>query len=217
MKREIVVQGYDVRRQPAKVVARGDDRTPIRRGIALSIVLLHLLSLPACNPFRTGAPENPEGPQIDYPPPTTTDNVLKILAMALGAKDNRAYLERLSVDFAFRPDPVQLPTAEFQKFPSTWSRDQEAFFLAALFSNLDSVAVEWQDILTQPQGTGAEVTARYTLTAFRTGQSETRYTGQARFFMEQVAGVWNVRGWDDVVLSNVSQTWGLLRAQVFAT
>lgn len=202
---------------PRSPQRRGDEPARLRCRVRVIATILPLFAVTACNPFKTGTPETPTGSEVDYPPPTTTDNVLTIIGLALGAQDNRAYLERLAADFVFRPDPVQLPTTEFRNFPANWSRDHEEVFLAALFSNVDSVAVEWRDVLTQPQGTGADVTARYSLTAFRTGQPETRYSGEAHLSMEQVAGVWNIRRWDDLVVSGASETWGLLRARFIAT
>jgi len=176
-----------------------------------------LIVLHGCNPFRTGTPEQPGGQLINYPQPTTTDNVLRILALSLGAKDNRAYLERLASDFAFSPDPVQRQSDNFRNFPAAWGYEHEEIFLAGLFSNADSIAVEWHNVLTQPQGEGATVTAFYDLTIWSQAQPETHYRGRAEFSMVQVAGIWNIRTWNDVVEGEYTTTWGLLRARLLAT
>ena len=171
----------------------------------------------ACNPFQTGTPESPIGALIPYPQPTSTDSVLKIIALALHAKDSPAYMDRLAEDFVFIPDPVQRESEEFRNFPERWDRAHEEVFLAGLLSNADSLVLEWHDVLTQPQAEGAFVTAIYDLTIWPRAQPAAHYHGRADLFMQQRAGVWNIQRWNDVVLEGITTTWGLLRAKLLAT
>jgi len=170
----------------------------------------------SCNPFGTGTPDPPAGVVI-YPPPTSPENVLATLALALGAKDNLTYLERLTEDFLFRPDPVQAQGDAFRNLPARWGIEQERAFLAALMANADSLALIWQGVLVQPQGDGARVTANYELTVWARAGPVSRYTGQADLLMRQTAGIWSILSWDDVVREGMTATWGLLRADILAT
>ncbi len=186
-------------------------------GRRCTTILLTLLlgTLHGCDVFRTGTPESP-GNVAAYPQATSTDNVLEIIAIATTHKDNLAYLERLTDDFVFLPDDLQRESDAFRTFPDPWEKRQEDSFLGALFSNIDSLGVEWAGAVAQFTGDDAEVAADYTLTAWKTAQPATIYRGQTVMAMRQVAGNWYIHTWSDVALANTTSTWGLLRAQLLA-
>jgi hypothetical protein len=169
------------------------------------------------NPFATGTPEPPGGGLVNYPQPTSLENVLEILALALQAEDNPAYLERLSDSFRFIPDAVQLASPAFRNFPAEWTGDHEEAFLAGLLSNADSVFVTWENILALPAGETSTATADYELTVVTQSGERTEYRGQVEITARQTAGVWNIETWRDVLVSGYENTWGLLRAMLLAT
>ena len=164
-----------------------------------------------CNPFRTGTPDPPAGSTVTYPQATTADNVLAILALSMEAEDTPAYLERLDESFTFTPDPVQAGGDDFRNFPETWTRASEESFLTGLLSNSDSVSVTWEQILTEPTGTGYHVTASYQVLVGSLAGGDT-YSGRAEMDMQESSGLLYIHSWSDVVLEGDSRTWGLLRA-----
>ena len=170
-----------------------------------------------CNPFQTGEPESPTGALIQYPSPSSTDNVLAILSLSVRAKDSRAFLDRLTADFRFLPDPVQIQGPDFRTFPVEWGTVQEEMALAVLFSNSDSVTVDWSSVFTQHRVEGASVGATYRVNVFSRTSLTASYTGRVEIVMTQVAGSWAVREWRDYVVSGESNTWGLLRARLLGS
>jgi hypothetical protein len=186
--------------------------------IVQGLCALTLGLLTACtNPFATGDPKVPGGPQVDYPQPTSPENVLEILSLALGAGGNPTYVERLAEEFRFEPDPVQMARQEFSGFPAEWTKAEESTFLAGLQSNADSVSIVWTNVFTLLVSEGSDVTADYEVyVRGRTG-TETVYRGRAEMVMRQVAGDWIVSVWQDVVMNEETTTWGLLRAQLLAS
>lgn len=184
--------------------------------VALSTVLAAMLG--ACNPFRTGEPESPTGVHVEYPPATTTDNVLTILSMAMRAEDNRAFLDRLAPTFRFQPDPVQTQDTDFRLFPADWGPAQEEVSLAVLFSNSDSTVAVWSSVFTQTRVDGALVNALYRVDVYARGASApVTYAGRAEFLMAQEAGSWEISQWRDNVESGNPSTWGLLRARLLGS
>ncbi len=176
-----------------------------------------LLTVNGCNnPFATGTPEPPRGGLVNYPQPTSLENVLEILSLALQAEDNPAYLERLSESFRFVPDAVQLASPAFRNFPAEWTGDHEEMFLAGLLSNADSVYVTWENILALPAGETSTATADYELTVVTLTGGRTEYRGRAEITARQTAGVWTIETWRDVLVSGYENTWGLLRAMLLA-
>ena len=169
----------------------------------------------ACNPFKTGTPEPPDHGTVVYPQPTTPDNVLEIIALSMSAKDRPAYMDRLTPDFIFTPDPLQLDSDEFRNFPAHWGVVEEETYLSGLMSNADSLQVVWTEVISQAGVSGYSVTALYTLVA-KTAGSDQRYDGKADFVMNETAGILYIRAWNDVVVSG-STTWGTLRASFLAT
>ncbi|HDS74881.1 MAG TPA: hypothetical protein ENN56_04990 [Firmicutes bacterium] len=153
---------------------------------------------------------------MNYPQPTSVENVLEILSLALKAEDNPAYLERLSESFQFVPDPVQLASPAFRNFPTEWTIDHEEAFLAGLLSNADSVLVAWQSVFTLLEGETATATATYELRVVTQVSEITMYRGQAEIVARQTAGVWNIETWRDVQVGGYTNTWGLLRAMLLA-
>jgi hypothetical protein len=137
--------------------------------------------------------------------------------MALNGKDNRAYLDRLTSDFRFLPDPVQLQGDEFRTFPADWRLSIEEFALAGLFRNSDSVKVVWRSIFTQYRVNEAVVTADYDITVHVHSSPIRSFTGRAEFTMVQDAGFWRISEWRDFVESGNPNSWGLLRAQLLGS
>ena len=172
-------------------------------------------SLTGCNPFQTGTPDDP-GDFITYPQPTSADNVLEIIALAMRSRDNLAYLERLTTDFVFHADKLQSQSAAFQSFPEPWTKSHEEFFLSALFSNADSVIVDWRNAAVQLRGDDADVTVDYSVSVWGREQPPTLYEGRSVIIMRQVAGIWYIHEWSDSAPTNVTSTWGLLRARFLA-
>ncbi len=194
--------------------------TTIQRilGIARRCCVVGVLgSMCGCNPFQTGEPESPTGALIQYPSPSTTDNVLAILSFSMRAKDSRAFLDRLTADFRFLPDPVQIQGPDFRTFPAEWGTVQEEMALAVLFSNSDSVTVDWSSVFTQHRVEGASVGATYRVNVFSRTSLTASYTGRVEIVMTQEAGSWAVREWRDYVVSGESNTWGLLRARLLGS
>lgn len=197
---------------------RGRRVPGLATGITWATVCAVLVTVPSCkNPFQTGKPEFPGGVQVNYPQPTSPVNVLEIVRLALGAKDNPKYLEQLAPDFEFFPDQVQAQTEAFRNFPAAWHYAQEEAYLAGLFSNADSLSLSWSDVFTRPEGNSAHVTATYNLAVRTAGGAVTHYRGQAEIVMQQAAGLWSIEVWQDLVVNNDDTTWGLLRAQLLAT
>ena len=181
----------------------------------IAVVLSLVLGLIACDVFETGTPENPAS-FIAYPQPTSTDNVLQTIALASQAQDNLAYLERLTGDFVFNPDNLQRQSDAFRTFPDPWGRTHEEFFLRGLFSNVDSLHVNWDDAAAQFHGDEADVTVDYVVTTWGRIQERVEYRGRAIMTMRQVAGIWYIHTWNDRAPANSTITWGLLRAQLLA-
>jgi hypothetical protein len=175
--------------------------------------LIAVCGIVGCDVFETGVPENPAD-FIAYPQPTSTDAVLETIALSSQAQDNLAYLERLTSDFVFKPDDLQRQSATFGTFPDPWSRTHEEFFLRALFSNVDSMRVTWDNAASQFRGDEADVTADYVVETW--GRTQSEYRGQAAMVMRQVAGIWYIHTWNDLAPANSIATWGLLRAQLLA-
>ena len=180
----------------------------------IAVVLLAVVTA-GCNPFQTGMPDPPAGTTVNYPQPTTVDNVLSIIRLSLQTKDTPAYTERLGDTFVFVPDPVQLGSNEFASFPEIWSAVHEEAFLTGLFSNADSLSLTWSDVLTQSVGTEHHVTASYELRVW-ISSSPTAYVGNAEITMAEISGILYISRWRDAALSGNVQTMGLLRARLLA-
>ncbi len=178
------------------------------------LVFAMALGTACTNPFATGTPETPQGSLVEYPQPTSPENVLRTLELALAARDNPAYLERIASTFEFVPDPVQSQEDSFTSFPDIWTREHEEVFLAGLLSNTDSLGLAWTDILTAPESGGTSVEADYELRVWMRGGDIARYAGRANMRMSQSAGLWSVETWHDVVVGSEAATWGLLRAML---
>ncbi len=171
----------------------------------------------SCNPFATGDPEPPGGDGVVYPPPTSPDKVLEIIALAMEAEDAPAYLERLSESFVFTPDPVQMNTDDFANFPDQWTSAEEEAFLRVLFGRADTISVEWSDVLSEPSGPSQRVTARYSVRIVGSVQSAEPYTGEAEIVMLEDGGDLYIDTWDDLAAGSATRTWGLLRARLFTS
>lgn len=190
-------------------------RLRLRYPILIACILA--VAIAGCkNPFATGTPESPDGGLVNYPQPTSLENVLEILSLALQAEDNPAYLERLGESFRFIPDAVQLASPAFRNFPEEWTGDYEEVFLAGLLSNADSVFVVWENILSLPAGETSTTTADYELVVVTQTGDRTEYRGRVEITARQNAGVWNIEEWRDVLVSGYANTWGLLRAMLLA-
>jgi hypothetical protein len=185
-----------------------------RRVFILALSALIAASSGCTNPFSTGDPEFPEGDLVNYPQPTSAENVLATLVLALGAQDKPAYMERIGTEFRFYPDPVQLQSQEFNNFPADWTPIEEETFIASLLGYAGSVTLVWSNTSTRLEGTGAVISTDYLLDVVSPNSEIIHYSGRADLTMMQDAGIWYVESWRDVLTNSVSTTWGLLRAQL---
>jgi hypothetical protein len=184
---------------------------------AILIVLL-LLVFGCRNPFATREPEPPTGEQLPLLEPTSAENVLKNLEISCEHMSINNYMDTLSEDFLFLPDP-----SDSDRFPGVfsqpWGREEESIFCQRLFdkemttlisfsSSVDSNAT----VIEGDPESGPECHYRYDydIGLIRTG-APSRVKGSAEFSLRcDQQGNWIIFHWEDEKTD--SHTWGELRA-----
>ncbi|MCK4417959.1 MAG: hypothetical protein KAV99_07300 [Candidatus Latescibacteria bacterium] len=182
---------------------------------AILIVLL-LLVFGCRNPFATREPEPPTGEQLPLLEPTSAENVLKNLEISCEHMSINNYMDTLSEDFLFLPDP-----SDSDRFPDVfsepWGREEESIFCQKLFDKEMTTLISFSSSV-DSNATVIEETADfvhyrydYHIALIHHTDAPRSVKGSAEFSLRcDQQGNWIIFHWEDEKTD--SHTWGELRA-----
>jgi len=187
------------------------------------IYIFVLVAISGCpNPFATRTPEIPEvgGKRLPMLDPSSALNVLSNLKIAYQGLSPLDYLDTLSEDFVFVPDP-----RDAEVFPDVytpeepWDKARESLFAGNLLSDNVTESIwfrKWPPELMELDEEEKKETYEYqydiSLVHGRDAPSRIRGTGYI-FLRERDDGTWAIYRWEDEKTDQVVGTWGELRAR----
>ena len=189
----------------------------------VSICIFALIVVSGCpNPFGTRAPEVPEvgGRRLPMLVPSSAMNVLNNLKIAYQGLSPLDYLDTLSEDFVFVPDP-----RDAEMFPDVympdqpWDKARESLFTGNLLSDNVTESIwfrAWPPELTELDEAEKKEIYEYeyevSLVHGRDAPSKIQGTGYISL-REGDDGVWVIYRWEDEKTNLLVSTWGELRAK----
>ncbi|RKY69711.1 MAG: hypothetical protein DRQ02_00055 [Candidatus Latescibacterota bacterium] len=190
----------------------------IGRHSRVAIVLLLLVS--GCrNPFSTREPEPPTGKQLPLLEPTSAENVLRNLEVCCEYMSINDYMNTLSQDFLFLPDP-----SDNERFPEvfcrSWDRQSEFEFCRRLFdkeiTSLISFCSSVDSNATVIEETTESVHYRYDYYIILIYRQHTEapqsVKGRAELYLRcDRQGNWTIFRWEDEKTD--SHSWGELKGR----
>lgn len=185
------------------------------RNVAGAIFTAGLMIFSGCVLFEPRDPETGDEAQSVWVPPTTPEQVVANLELALENQVFTDYLRALTTDFEFHPDPTDSILIEndrpgLQVF-ANWNRNVEDETAQAIHADSDSLSLVFQEGSQEELFDGRLLKKPYTLT-IRKGTIDTAYRGEARFFTRQISGSeWYVYRWEDVRSVPSATSWGFLK------
>ena len=192
----------------------------MRQAVVCIFVLLGIFG--CLNPFATRTPESPEagGKRIPMLDPSSAMNVLNNVKIAYQGLSPLEYMDALSEDFVFVPDPSDEGVFSDVYAPDMpWDRDRESLFAANLLSDniTESIRLrEWPPELMEMSEEEKKETYEYdydvSLVHDRDAPRRIRGTGYI-FLREREDGTWAIYRWEDEKTDQVVGTWGELRAK----
>lgn len=192
-------------------------RTRIARPVkGLALVAMSLwLPGAGCGLFDTREPADGDIEGGTWIPPTRAEIVIENLERAFEAGVFTDYTRALTEDFTFTPDDADVAAFQ-QERPGEdvyggWTREvevQTAEAIRTVASEL-SLTLTFKEEELVPDGRLRKYDYELLVTA---GGSESRYVGEVRFTVTQVAGGdWVISGWEDVALDPQTPSWGFLK------
>lgn len=202
------------------------DSIKLFRGLGVAAWMTLLLGILGCEyPFSTRTPEAPEKPRPyrllsrSIAPGNVLINLKTVYDYALSADD---YVDGLSEDFLFEPDPSDALVYE-DAFSTPWDSERERTFTANLFDRILSdpektprVLTRWEEIVADEEAEReAYFEYEYKL-EFRDKQDESwkAAEGKAYFYLRKGEDEnWTLSRWVDEKTNVDIPSWGALRAQ----
>ncbi len=184
----------------------------------LGILIVLLLLVSGCrNPFSTREPEPPTGEQLPLVEPTSAENVLRNLEISCEYMSINDYMNTLSEDFLFLPDP-----SDRNRFPEVfsqpWDRQREFEFCRRLFNkemtSLISFSSSVDSNVTVIEETPSSAHYRYDyhITLIHHTDAPRSVRGRAEFYLRcDQLGNWTIFRWEDEKTD--LHSWGELRAR----
>jgi hypothetical protein len=181
------------------------------------IVCAALGAIVGCGFFETRDPQEGEGEETFWQPPTSPQIIVVNLEVAFENRIFNDYRRALTADFVFRPDPadsvqISIDTGGSPVFVN-WDRDVEVSVAEQIAVGADSINVSFsigtEDILDNGDRLLKKV---YRLTVVRGGATVV-YDGEAWLWTRQVAnGEWYIFRWEDIrSVPPPAVSWGYLK------
>ena len=158
------------------------------------IFIFHLSSLiflTSCNPFAPKLDES--SAPIQFGDAHTVPGFFQAFKYAYEFKDTTTYGALLTQDFTFAYRNNNTG-ADY-----LWSRDEDMRATSKLFSNAESISLNWQDVFySSGTDTTYDITRNFELIIIFNGDEE-HIVGRAAFYLERAstADIWRAKLWQD--------------------
>jgi hypothetical protein len=174
--------------------------------------LLLLMAAAGCGMFETREPEEGEGEQSLWQPPTSPEIIVRNLEVAFENGIFNDYERALTPDFTFHPDLADSLDVEGGRPGAfaNWTRDVEVQTASAIFASADSLILLLGVPSIEIEGDDRLMKQNYLLTLLTAGGS-TIYEGDVWFWVRQVGGEWYIYHWEDIATSSSRRSWGFLK------
>ncbi len=182
---------------------------------ALGLLLMLVVLVPACGVFDTRDPNPPEGgDQTPQQRQTEPEAVFFNFSSALAYQDQLLYEETLRENFEFVFDEVDRSYFETQGGGDVfddWGVDAELSAIRLIFSESESLTVNFDVETTQESPDSALIRLDYRFRQRISGEEVVTYKGFADIHMRNDSGLWSIDRWEDKETSSVYFTWGRLK------
>ncbi len=219
------------------VTAEGDTLNPKRESVVVSGDEIRYGGNSNPNPFATGVPDCPVGPRLMLNPPTrpmlVVFNLRTIFRAQPEARSLDQYMDQLSPDFHFVPDPYDVlmnPHVYDANRDTLWNRDQERRFAQAFLdaSQVGTITLNrWYESARDESFSSEDQFTETFIFPYEgsftrlAGQDEDGTIVEFRGYMEidlvtptLENPVWSVQQWRDIRdPASAARTWGELRAE----
>lgn len=175
-------------------------------------ILLVFIILSSCNLFDLREAETPAKPPSWNSYMTSWDLCLQNLEYCYEDSRNAVkYISLFTEDFNFR---FAAQDVNDYNFPISWNAQQEQDMLLNLFAWTDSVQVNLQEIVSQPDditATEAKIYRKYELIRYPSDKSiPQQYQGELELHFMKSGAYWYIRKWFDYRVAS-NPTWGKLK------
>jgi hypothetical protein len=195
----------------------------------LGIIGAVLMLLAACGelpiPFKVRDSQQPVGTATRVVQATAPDSVVSNIRLCIGNALPDQYIEQLTSDFTFVPDPVDVSILE-QNYPGifdNWNLGIETRVIRYMLSDFSPDSIRTIRVLETTDSTSSQQ-VRYKM-GFVLQSFPGNYRGKAILYMRKLSdNLWYLNRWEDFRPTDVeldscscAGSWGFLRGHIRAT